>query len=247
METNWKHYTRITFCSLVCFWAGNINLSAQVIQQNYAGFTLWIDCSKRAATEFRYVAIKDTGQLKRKRHFKLDPNIPESCQQTSHNSYSHPNIRYDRGHLVPANHFDHSHQSISQSNYMTNILPQVATMNRGAWLLTEEIIECYRDISPVAVYGGTLWKDSEQYSENYLSAHDVHAPAAYWKIISTDTNTLAWVIPNSQDASRRMLDQYIVSISMLEQLTGKTFQVRNKSKNHRPEKSWPIPKGCDKS
>ncbi|HIG39559.1 MAG TPA: hypothetical protein EYQ14_03340, partial [Gammaproteobacteria bacterium] len=40
--------------------------------------------------------------------------------------------RYDRGHLVPANHLDYSKKAIKQSNYMTNILPQAANMNRGA-------------------------------------------------------------------------------------------------------------------
>jgi endonuclease G len=40
---------------------------------------------------------------------------------------------------------------------MTNILPQAANMNRGAWLLTEEITECYRDIDELLVIGGVIW------------------------------------------------------------------------------------------
>ena len=39
---------------------------------------------------------------------------------------------------------------------MTNILPQAANMNRGAWLLTEEITECYRDIDELLVIGGVI-------------------------------------------------------------------------------------------
>ncbi|CAK0752970.1 hypothetical protein CCP3SC5AM1_1940006 [Gammaproteobacteria bacterium] len=34
-------------------------------------------------------------------------------------------------------------------------------MNRGAWLMTEEIIECYRDISNLEVIGGPIWGNDE--------------------------------------------------------------------------------------
>jgi endonuclease G len=40
---------------------------------------------------------------------------------------------------------------------MTNILPQAANMNRGAWLQTEEIVECYRDIDELLIIGGVIW------------------------------------------------------------------------------------------
>jgi DNA/RNA endonuclease G (NUC1) len=55
-------------------------------------------------------------------------------------------VGYHRGHLVPANHLDGSEETIKASNTMTNILPQTADLNLGAWLQTEEIIECYRDL-----------------------------------------------------------------------------------------------------
>ena len=32
---------------------------------------------------------------------------------------------YDRGHMIPANHFDHDLGTIKQTNYMVNIVPQV--------------------------------------------------------------------------------------------------------------------------
>jgi DNA/RNA endonuclease G (NUC1) len=44
---------------------------------------------------------------------------------------------------------------------MTNILPQAANMNRGTWLLTEEIIECYRDIDELLVIGGVIGGTSQ--------------------------------------------------------------------------------------
>lgn len=64
----------------------------------------------------------------------LDLNVSADCQQFSDKAYGHG---YDRGCQVPANHLDYSNAAIKQSNYMTNILPQISQMNHGAWLLTD--------------------------------------------------------------------------------------------------------------
>jgi endonuclease G len=82
---------------------------------------------------------------------------------------------YDRGHLVPANHLDHLAKGIAQSNYMTNILPQHAKMNRGAWLVTEEIIECTRDEEPLHVVGGPIWHTKKSDSR-MIDLHSVEIP-----------------------------------------------------------------------
>lgn len=117
--------------------------SSQIMKLDYEGFTVWLDCEKRGAVKFQYNAQHDTGSFPRVEKFALDPNVPAQCQQLTANAYGN---KYDRGHLVPANHLDYSANAIKATNNMTNILPQAANMNRGAWLQTEEIIECYRDI-----------------------------------------------------------------------------------------------------
>ena len=57
---------------------------------------------------------------------------------------------------MSAIHFEQSQTAIAQTNYMTNILQQAANMNQGAWLLTDEIIECNRDIEDLHVIGGVI-------------------------------------------------------------------------------------------
>jgi endonuclease G len=130
--------------------------AAEVLRLDYEGFTIWLDCDRRGAVKFRYNAQRDQGNVKRPKRFALDPNAPKRCQQVSTASYAPPTERYDRGHLVPANHLDNSPTAIRQSNYMTNILPQAAEMNKGAWQLTEEIVECYRNIDESP---GPRWGD----------------------------------------------------------------------------------------
>ncbi|BBL57528.1 DNA/RNA non-specific endonuclease [Methylomonas koyamae] len=221
--------------------------SGDILKLDYDGFTVWLDCKERAAIKFRYNAQRDSGNLKRYDKFELDPNVSASCQQFTSKAYGNG---YDRGHQVPANHLDASANAIHQSNDMTNILPQTSQMNRGAWLLTEEIIECYRDIDDLLVLGGVVWGNDTS-NDIFVSSHGVRTPDYFYKVIvrgtGADERAIAWVVPNSTDATKRKLDRYLVSIDELEKLTGETFPVADYAKHEKPASSWLIPHGCNKS
>jgi endonuclease G len=220
---------------------------SNVMKLDYEGFTVWLDCARRSPVKFRYNAQHDGGNQARAQNFRLDPNVPQPCQQISTAAYGHG---YDRGHQVPANHLDASPVAIEQSNFMTNILPQVAQMNRGAWLRTEEIIECYRDIDELLVIGGVIWGHNPA-DDFFLQSHGVATPDAYWKVVvrgvGADQRAMAWIVPNSAEATQKNLDRYLVSIDELERITGESIPVADYAKHGKPAVSWLIPDGCDKS
>jgi endonuclease G len=221
--------------------------SSDVLKLDYDGFTVWLDCKERAAIRFRYNAQRDNGNLKRLDKFALDPNVPASCQQYTSKAYGKG---YQRGHQVPANHLDASINAIHQSNYMTNILPQTSQMNRGAWLLTEEIVECYRDISELLVMGGVIWGNDTS-NDLFISSHGVRTPDFFYKVVirgtGADERAIAWIVPNSVEATKRHLDDYLVTVDELEKLTGESFPVADYAKHDKPAASWLIPHGCNKS
>jgi endonuclease G, mitochondrial len=220
--------------------------SSKVIKVDYTGFTVWLDCKRRGAVKFQYNAQHDTGNLPRSKNFYLDPKIPAGCQQTSSKGY---NQGYDRGHLVPANHLDYSKQAVHETNSMANILPQAASMNRGAWLLTEEIVECYRDIDELLVIGGVMWGDNAD-DDYFISDHRVATPDAFWKVVirgsGEDERAIAWIVPNLDEATMDQLDTYIVSIDELEKMTGEKIPVADYVKHEPEPASWLIPHGCDR-
>jgi endonuclease G len=133
---------------------------------------------------------------------------------------------------------------------MTNILPQAANMNRGAWLLTEEIVECYRDIDELLVIGGVVWGNNPA-DDYFVQSHGVKTPDAFWKVvvrgIGQDERAIAWIVPNLQDATKKNLDRYLVSIDKLERVTGEKIPVADYAKHDKPPVSWLIPQGCNKS
>jgi endonuclease G len=220
--------------------------SAQIMKLDYEGFTVWLDCEKRGAVKFQYNAQRDNGAFPRVENFTLDPNVPAQCQQFTANTYGKS---YDRGHLVPANHLDYSATAIKATNNMTNILPQAANMNRGAWLQTEEIIECYRDISELLVIGGVIWGNNSA-DDYFVQSHGVKTPDAYWKVIIRGTGqseqAIAWIVPNTKDAVRKNLDKYLVTVNDIERVTGEKIPVAQYAKDSKPSASWLIPQGCNK-
>jgi len=228
-------------------------------QVSYSGFEVWLDCARNAAYRFEYMAYNDCGSLPRHAGFKRDPNFSKSCQQKNGKAYkATEGVAFDRGHLVPANHLDGDATAIMQSNYMTNILPQAALMNRGAWLQTEEIIECWRVKEPLHVVGGAIFDDSSPRHAWFKESHNVDNPTYFWKVVTAstlfpeDNNRIAWLLPNLETAKRDQLDKYLVSISELEAaLTeagqSQKFALSDSEKKSKPSKSWALPAGCDKS
>jgi len=223
-----------------------VTRSGNILKLDYPGFTVWLDCAQRGAVKFQYVAQRDNGNTKRYDKFFLDPNVPAECQQFSSQAYGHD---YDRGHQVPANHLDASEDAIKATNTMTNMLPQAANMNRGAWLQTEEIIECYRDIDELLVIGGVIWGNNPV-DDYFVQSHGVKTPDAYWKVVirgtGQDERSIAWIVPNTQEATRKNLDQYLVSVDDLERATGEKMPVADYAKHDKPSASWMIPQGCNK-
>ncbi|KPJ94471.1 MAG: hypothetical protein AMJ53_05155, partial [Gammaproteobacteria bacterium SG8_11] len=129
---------------------------------------------------------------------------------------------------------------------MTNILPQARTMNRGAWKLTEEIIECKRDEETLNVIGGVVWGRNPD-DDFFIESHGVETPDYFWKVVIGNDKAIAWLIPNSHNAKRSRLDEYIISIEELEEFLHESIQAPANLKNMKPRKSWSLPSGCDKS
>ena len=100
--------------------------ASEIKRLDYEDFTVWVDCDKRGAVKFQYNAQHDTGNFKRLKSFHIDPDVSSSCQQLSAKTYKQKGQRYDRGHLVPANHLDYSKVAIRQSRVETfrRCLPQ---------------------------------------------------------------------------------------------------------------------------
>ena len=76
-----------------------------------------------------------SGEQERKNHFKPDPLVNGDPVVTG----DYANSGYDRGHMAPAADMKWSEQAMRESFYMTNMCPQLHSLNAGDWKDLEEL------------------------------------------------------------------------------------------------------------
>ena len=245
----------IAFAGLTACGGGSTTTSLQPpipanqLSIDYGGFKLLYDCELKSAIRFEYKLGTDTGNFSRPTTFNLDPNISSNCsQQLKTSSYASVVSGWDRGHLVASNHMDYDAAYLLSANYMTNIVPQLATFNQGLWKETENITECYRDLAHIQVIGGVIYSDAS--NDFFLSSHGIKSPDFFWKtLITTDPNnqieTISWLFPNQSALAN--LNSYIVSLDELERRVGSDLvglDLGSAIKMQKASKSWELPKNC---
>jgi translocation and assembly module TamB len=62
------------------------------------------------------------------------------------------------------------------------------------------------DIEPVTVMGGAIWGDNPR--NDFVDSHGVATPDAFWKVLIREDRAIAWLIPNTAEATRKRLDSY---------------------------------------
>ena len=159
-----------------------------------------------------------TGPAKRKDDFRPDPAIPVAAQSQLSDYAGFP---YDRGHLVPAGDNTQNDLIMSESFFLSNMVPQVPNNNRGIWKQLETKVRDYvSKFNDVYVASGTIY--DKGYST--IGANKVGVPTRLFKVI-IDTKTLkasAYIFPN-QPLPVQDLEKFKVSIKDVEVATGINF------------------------
>ena len=87
-------------------------------------------------TEVRWsVQRSDIGNAERSPSWKFKSDLPKTVMWATHNDYS--GTGYDRGHLCPAQDRSQSLSMMKQTFYMSNVCPQLHSINAGSWKTTE--------------------------------------------------------------------------------------------------------------
>jgi endonuclease G len=214
----------------------------------YRGFELSYNCLERTALRWHYTLGHDTGIAKRPTSFYFDPNMPVGClQQKTTASYRQG---YDRGHLVASNDMDADDDTILESHYMNNVVPQISSFNQGLWRDIEVLTDCLRDVQPVTIYGGVIYSDPS--NDIFVDRWGIQTPDWFWKVlVTTDEDgtdkIISWAFPNSAHLADN-LDEYLVAVSDIEaKLTDGLgpIPVPIALKRFKAATVWPTPVRCD--
>lgn len=215
---------------------------------NYSNFGIKFNCEKRGYEYFIYDTVPDGGNNERVQKFYFENRLPTRCRQFSTETYKSPIgfQKFDRGHGVHQNIWDHDIELMTQTNVMANIVPQDRTLNRsGLWRHLEKVTECFRDINELHVIGGNIWGDNYE-NDFFLKSHGVVTPDFLYKIILINRKDIfAFIMPNNSEPTYYNGMNYITSVRDIEEKTGNVFKTIPESLKENVERYVPrTPKKC---
>ena len=175
--------------------------------------------TKTAEYVVQHVTIESiSGPAKRKDDFRADPAIPKQHQSLLSDYAGFP---FDRGHLSPGADNTQNDEIMSESFFLSNMVPQVPNHNRGIWKQLETLVRKWvAEGMDIYVASGTI------YAPNYptIGANRVGIPTEMFKVIvdRKSSKAIAFILPNAplpvQD-----LPKYATTIDQVELATGINF------------------------
>lgn len=181
----------------------------------------------------------------RQEDFRPDPDIsPKS--EANLEDYSHSG--FDRGHMAPAEDFRGNIRQMSQSFFLSNLVPQNPDNNRGIWARLEKNVRdwAFQRGDLYLITGPVFLNNTPQgWIGNHLTP--VAVPTHLYKIIydAKRKEALGFLIPNSS-VPMSGLSGYGARISYIESITGLNFfpnlpaADRQQIENGQPSNDWLI-------
>jgi endonuclease G len=130
---------------------------------------------------------------------------------------------YDRGHMAPAADMAWDEQAMSESFYLSNMVPQVGVgMNRGIWMeLEKKVRNWVQERGELYVYSGPIYLGNDTET---IGANKVAVPGFLYKIVldPRQKDALALIMPNRKLRTED-LPNYLVSVREVERETGLHF------------------------
>ena len=129
---------------------------------------------------------------------------------------------WTRGHLCPAGDNKWSEQAMRESNLLTNICPQHASLNSGLWNQIERDCRLWAErYGDLYIVCGPVLLNREHET---IGRNKIVVPEAFFKVILCMQGTpkaIGFVVRNNEGRKRR--DQYVNSVDEVERITGYDF------------------------
>jgi endonuclease G len=161
-----------------------------------------------------------SGPSKRKDNFRPDPLVTPACSATLAD-YATIGKTHDRGHMAPAANNTQNDLIMGESFYLSNMQPQLANNNRGAWRLLESFErELAKAGGDYYIISGGIWDQGYTKTGNGLGI-----PTRLYKIIyeKNTKKVRAYLMPNAPISPATSWPTYETTVSAVEQAAGLKF------------------------
>lgn len=129
---------------------------------------------------------------------------------------------WSRGHMCPAGDNKWDAKAMRESNLLTNVCPQHASLNSGLWNVIER--DCRKwaqKYGGVYIVCGPLFLKKEHFA---IGANRVVVPDAFFKVIlrlNPQPTAIGFIVGN--DEGKKIKSQYINTVDEVERITGYDF------------------------
>jgi endonuclease G len=161
-----------------------------------------------------------SGPAKRKDDFRPDPLVTPACSAALAD-YATVGRTHDRGHMSPAGNNNINAEIMSESFFLSNMVPQVANNNRGIWKQLETFERQWASAPGTDFYiiSGGIWDAGYAKTGNGLGI-----PTRLYKIIieKKSKKVMAYLMPNGP-LPVADLPKYQTTVAAVEAATGFKF------------------------
>ena len=145
--------------------------------------------------------------------FKIDPTLPSKNQSQLSDFVGN---KLDRGHMVPFENVADNPIAVKESFYMTNMVPQYESNNRGIWKSVEiKIRKLPMSKGYVYIVTGPIFDDNPQVLQS-----GAQIPTKLFKMVISPTTKESFtvIVPNEQNIPSSALPTFFVKISDLQRI-----------------------------
>ncbi len=199
----------------------NPTLDSKTVEYN--GFTANFNATTHIPNwvSWELTADETNGTISRKSsRFAQDHDVP-GCP--SPNDYK--GSGFDKGHLCPAADMKWSEESMHDCFYLTNICPQLRSLNGGVWKTLEEKCREWAKIDSalIIIAGPVLSPEPDE----FIGDNQVAVPKAFFKVIAAPyanpPRGIAFLMPNGKLPAGQGFEQTATTIDNIEAITGHDF------------------------
>lgn len=198
-----------------------VKLPAGTAQQvkEYTGFTVNFNKDNHTPNyvAWELTSSETSGSADRSKYTYWVDNSVEGCLNTD---YAYSTTSYERGHMCPAADQKWSEAAMKDCMAMTNMVPQLSSLNGGMWATLEnkERDWANRD-GAIWIVAGPLYTESDK---QYIGKAQARVPSACFKAIlyynGNYSRAIAFVMTNGSNPGN--LKDYAMSIDDLEKELG---------------------------
>lgn len=179
---------------------------------------------------------KKLGTAPRKNSFRADKTVSTGSAELS----DYKGSGYSRGHLVANDDMSYSDKTVSETFFLSNMSPQLQTMNGGAWLAVENYTQDFllkdgKKYNSVYIYSIPLVNKDYPEIEN-IGKNKVSVPVGFFKVmyIPEADEFICWYVAQKckdTNSSSSNAKKYLTTLEVVEKQSGIYFSFSKKSTN----------------